>query len=361
MANLEHVEMLYQGVVSWNEWRIENPNVVPDLRGVDLSGIDLSLESHLANLYNRYQVGGSIQERLWRERQLHQSMLRRKAMRKARSSGINLSGAMMSRVNLGGANLYKADLSGADLTEANLRCAFLTECDLNHADLSGSDLGRAAFTGADLSYANLTGCFIYAISAWDVTLDHTIQSNLVITRPFQSSITVDNIEVAQFIYLLLSNEKIRHVIDTITAKMVLILGRFTKERKEVLDAIRDELRQNDYLPVIFDFEKSDSHDLTQTVSTLAQLAHFIIADLTDPSSIPYEMATIVPNCFVPVQPLILRGKHEFAMFKDLRLRYHWVLPTYRYADKEGLLASIRKSVIKPAEQKARELVELKNG
>jgi hypothetical protein len=32
---------------------------------------------------------------------------------------------------------------------------------------------------------------------------------------------------------------------------VLILGRFTDERKEVLDALRDELRKRDYLPIPF--------------------------------------------------------------------------------------------------------------
>jgi hypothetical protein len=45
------------------------------------------------------------------------------------------------------------------------------------------------------------------------------------------------------------------VIDTITSKVVLILGRFTPERKSVLDAIRDQLRKRNYLPVLFDFEK----------------------------------------------------------------------------------------------------------
>ena len=32
-------------------------------------------------------------------------------------------------------------------------------------------------------------------------------------------------------------------IDTITSKVVLILGRFTEERKKVLDALGDELRK----------------------------------------------------------------------------------------------------------------------
>ena len=36
---------------------------------------------------------------------------------------------------------------------------------------------------------------------------------------------------------MLHNQKIRDVIDTITSKAVLILGRFTDERKAVLDAL----------------------------------------------------------------------------------------------------------------------------
>jgi predicted AAA+ superfamily ATPase len=85
---------------------------------------------------------------------------------------------------------------------------------------------------------------------------------------------VDNLEVALFIYLLLNNERIRQVIDTITSKAVLMLGRFTSDRKAVLDAIRDELRQRGYLPILFDFEKPAGRDLTESISTLAHMARF---------------------------------------------------------------------------------------
>ena len=74
---------------------------------------------------------------------------------------------------------------------------------------------------------------------------------MVVTSEDQPAITVDNIEVAQFVYLLLHNQKIRGVIDTTTSKTVLILGRFTDERKAVLDALREELRKRDYLPRVY--------------------------------------------------------------------------------------------------------------
>jgi hypothetical protein len=185
-------------------------------------------------------------------------------------------------------------------------------------------------------------------------LSGAIQTNLIITPPGEPAITVDNLEVAQFIYLLLNNEKVRSVIDTITTKVVLILGRFTPERKAILDAIRDELRKRNYLPVLLDFEKPASRDLTETVRTLAHLARFIIADITEPRSIPQELQAIVPDLAVPVQPLLLEGSTgEYGMFQDLR-KYDWVLEVHRYDSLEGLLASLGDKVITPAEAKAKE-------
>jgi pentapeptide repeat protein len=155
--------------------------------------------------------------------------------------------------DLFGANLFEANLSGAQLIEAKLRRANLRE-----ADLSGATLLTATLVETDFSGANLTDCSIYGISAWGLKLEGATQLNLLITPPNEAAITVDNLEVAQFIYLLLHNEKIRQVIDTITSKVVLILGRFTEERKRVLDAIREELRKRDYIPVLFDFDSQQA-------------------------------------------------------------------------------------------------------
>jgi hypothetical protein len=85
------------------------------------------------------------------------------------------------------------------------------------------------------------------------------------------------------------------------------------------------------------------------------MAQFIIADLTDPSSIPHELATVVSTIPIPVQPILPSSEREFAMFTDLRRRYSSVLPTYHFDTLEHLIADIDERVIHPAELKALEL------
>jgi hypothetical protein len=228
--------------------------------------------------------------------------------------------------------------------------------DLSEANLGWAQLNRATLVGTDLTLADLTGCRVYGVSAWGLKLERTKQQNLVITPLDAPEITVDNIEVAQFVYLLLHNQKLRDVINTVTSKAVLILGRFTDERKAVLDALREELRNRNYLPILFDFSVPATRDITETVSLLARMARFIIADLTDPSSIPKELEAIVPTLAVPVQPLLEGASRPYAMFKDY-WKYDWVLPVYRYDGLEPLLAMLAEKVIAPAEGKVKALEE----
>jgi hypothetical protein len=343
MAHTELLKKIREGVATWNAWRrhvlVARPNLAgASLHGANLSGADLSG----ADLSRATITGADL-------------------------TGANLSGANLTRAELSGAKLIRADLTGAkltrvDLTRTDLSGADLHEAHLIGADLSKSDLSRANLSDADLrrsrlvrtvlEEATLTGCKIYGISTWSLRLEGAQQWNLNVSDTNEPDVIVDNLEVAQFVHLLLHNDKVRQVIDTITSKAVLILGRFTEERKAILDALRDALRQCGYLPILFDFEKPVSRDRTETVSTLAHLARFIIADITEAKSAPQELQAIVPSLpSVPVQPMLSASDREYGMFEHFK-RYPWVLEVYRYTNVEEVIASLEDKIISPAEVKA---------
>jgi len=327
VADNEHLRILWQGVEVWNRWREGNPDIRPDLfeanlrdaklSGADLSGADLTWADLIGN---------------------------------------DLTDADLSGANLGGANLAATKLSGANLIGADLTWANLDYADLSLADLTDADLSGAQLVETKIVDAILANCKVYGISAWRLDGIPKDQSNLIITRDDEPILTVDNLEVAQFIYLLLHSPKIRDVIDTVAKKAVLILGRFSEMQKPVLEAIRDELRKQDYLPIVFDFDGPASRDTAETISTLAHLSRFIIADITEPRSIPAELTHVVEKLpSVAVQPLMLSSDYEYALFDHIK-RYPWVLPVYLYDNQEMLLANLKEHVIDPVETKARELI-----
>jgi uncharacterized protein YjbI with pentapeptide repeats len=395
MANDEHVALLKQGVGTWNAWRNQNSEIYPNflcqasltkanLNRASLTTAHLTSE-HListplfaadlreAGLKEADLSGADLIQADLKEADLRIATFAGAKLAMANLSGANLREANLDMANLWGADLTGADLSGADLREANLPGANLSGANLYGASLTGANLREAnlreanlreaslqvaTLVGTDVTGADLTGCRIHGVSAWRLKLDSsTKQQNLIITPTGEPEITVDNVEVAQFIYLMLNNQKVRHIIDTITSKVVLILGRFTPVCKPMLDALRDELRKPErgYVPVVFDFEKSRSQTTVETVTLLARMARFVIADLSDAKSVLQELQAIVPNSpKLAVQPVIISAQDEPGMFDSIEI-YRSVAKTYRYDDLAQLTANLDKWVIRPAEAKVSEL------
>lgn len=381
MSSRNHFEILTKGVTAWNTWRRENPTVQPALSGVDFSGLyleDINLEN--ANLHSSKLIKANLGGALLTNADLRCADLIEANLEAAVLNSADLAEADLSRAVLNGASLLKCDLreasfSRAVLQEARLDRATIIQTNFSNADLqnailseatiylanfceanlTGAALLRTSIVDTDFAYANLTDCWIYGISAWNLKLENAIQNSLRITNTNEAEITIDNLEVAQFVYLLLNNSKIRDVINTVTSKVVLILGSFSSERKKVLDSIRNNLRKRNFVPVIFDFHRPAKQNLTETVSSLAHLARFVIADITEARSVPQELERIVPHRpSLPVRPLILESHSEYGMFSDFR-DYPWVLPLYRYRSIEDLILTIDENVIGPLEAKAVEI------
>jgi pentapeptide repeat protein len=342
MANAEQLALLKAGVEGWNKWRKEEPDEKIDLRKADLAGADLSGSNlHQADLSDADLREANLSKANLRGAELRQANLREADLREA-----NLIAANLIAANLSGANLRDADLSSANLGAANLR----------DADLLGTYLMYSNLVQANISNAKISQCNVYGVNIWDLVGEFKEQKDLVITPPRQPSITVDNIKVAQFVYLILNNKEIRDVINTLTSKTVLILGRFAiPERKAILDALRDKLREYDLLPIVFDFDRPSDKDFTETIKTLAGLCYFVIADVTNPKSSPLELQATVPDYQIPFVPIIQAGERPFAMMFDLQKKYDWVLDTLSYSSADELIKALKPAIIDPAIQKHNEL------
>jgi hypothetical protein len=123
MANLEHLEILGQGVEAWNKWRAENPNIEPELTGADLvevylEGVDFSE----ASLYDANLVVAELND-------------------------ADLRGALLRGANLRGADLSFADLRGAWLYNTNFAQAKFDQTKFENATLGGTVLGDTNLSG----------------------------------------------------------------------------------------------------------------------------------------------------------------------------------------------------------------------
>lgn len=127
MANEEHAKILMQGILSWNRWREDNPDIRPDLSDMRLIGVDLC-HTNLS----------------------HVDLI------DARLNGSQFIGANLSYADLVGANLSDANLSDSNLTNANLRNAILNNVILVCTNLRGVDLRASIISDAYLYKTDFT-------------------------------------------------------------------------------------------------------------------------------------------------------------------------------------------------------------
>ena len=385
----ESLKLLERGVEAWNEWRRRYPSFqpylanvnlswrnkhVPDLDGIDFHGAnlhDVDLEGRSlagADLSGATLVRANLLDAGFKNANLSAAKLARADLTEAHLEFATLDDADLSDANLTDTELWSASLQGTILTRAildraeasdafvmgaDLSFARLLDTDLEGADLSGADLSYATLVGTKLGRANLSGARVYGASAWDVEVEGANQSALVISDPNEPPVLCDDIEVAQFVYLLLNHRKLRKSIDAVTARGVLILGRFRDGGLEVLESVAERLRELQYLPIIFDFDRPAGRNITETVITLAGLARFVVADLSGPS-VPQELYATVPHFKIPFVPILQAGRRAYGMSPDI-LEYPWVIkPIVRFKTKEQLKGLVAGKVVTPAEQSHRQ-------
>lgn len=138
MANETQVKLLKeQGVKAWNEWRMQNLSIHPDLGGADLSYADLTaVEFFWANLHGANLAGAN----------LHRANLANANLNDAYLNATDLRAAFLV-----GASFRITNLSGANFRDANLQAAEFFEARLENADCQDATMGYTILADVDLS------------------------------------------------------------------------------------------------------------------------------------------------------------------------------------------------------------------
>ena len=223
--NRQHLAILKKGVKAWNKWRERNPDIIPQLTGIDLldencrdlsrynldyadlndvRGTDISFrdaslnKAHLKNVkfnesdFSRASlVGANLENAEFNSIWFGQADL----------TQANFRGASLSFTNFENANMYMANLSEVEGVRVTLKKAFLKKANLTGINLVNSFFDDANLNEASLEKATLNDCSIYGVSLWGTKADGIKLNDIYISPETKKSLIVNDLELSPTIYL----------------------------------------------------------------------------------------------------------------------------------------------------------------
>lgn len=313
-------------VVTWEEW-LEGQDDKhsfnePDwFRGIHKGG-------------NRCNFSGAVIKEVW--------------VNNAFAESIDFRGATFNSVDIHEGDFSYGKFQDCTFENCRFHKTILTKAYFDGATFRNCSLDRSNLAGASFRVKEITETVVYGISAWDLEIDEgSLQSKLVIEQSYQFysemieaghlPLMVDDIELAQFVYYLTNHKKLRNTLDILNQKGVLLLGKFKNGGLERLYHLRDWFSGQNYLPMIFDFERPQAMDYTETVVTMGGLARLVVADLSGPS-VPHELAKIIDDFQKPV--IGYTDSEPYSMLRDLQRRNPHVAVLKYNGTNEGLITAL---------------------
>jgi hypothetical protein len=350
--NRNHFGILRQGVKAWNVWREAHPEIRPDLSGALLPDL-LAREINFTktNLSRTIFYHADLARSMFIGANLHKTIFIEACLNQCFFSGTNLVGT---------------SFNSASLQKANFMRSFLSEVDLSHADLGGADfrmtrleqvnLEFAVLKNLNLSNASLENCLLYGIKDPAPEAQGLQAKNLIVTNHADPTVVVDRFAAAAALFAPWSDGGI---CQTVTERqLVLILGNFQNERRELLHALRRELKRRQLIPVVVHFDKPLSRTFLDVTRQIASLTQFVIVDFTPPHLIAVDFQTALPYFKLPVQAILVDSPATRGL--ETPQQYPWILEPYFYQSVAGAVSAVQTKIIDPVEAKAREIFNVVN-
>lgn len=280
MANPDHLAILKKGVEAWNQWRVQSPQINPNLCGANLESINLSS----ANLSSTKLSFADLCST-----NLHNADLRNADLSAADLRNADLRNAQLDNTNFTFANLCAADLSRTNLCSANLRNAGLCNADLSWTDLHNVDFNNANLSYADLRNANLSFANLASI---EISYAQLVHANLFSANLNKADLSFTKLNFANFV-----NARLRYARFN--------FARFSFAKMMNADLRNTDMRSADLWSADFRYAKINNANLTRVQALGANFSH----------------ATLTGAC---IEDWHINGKTQFqdTKCKYIYLRYN---------------------------------------
>ena len=290
--------------------------------------------------------GGSLRNAdLWLAR-FRNGEFRQTEMGWLTASGGSFDSVQFFDTELDGARFLSVGFRGASFENVQLPHSVWSDIKLEDSRWRNVDLRHASFFRVNCDGASFENCNVFGLGVCELAGQLRRESRLLCGEG-PDPLLLNDLRFAPFLHELAYEDAFGRVVEALTAKFVLILGRFTDDRKPILDRLRRALRHFGYVPHLVDYDCKQSW--LHVVKTAAMCSRFVIADLTEPRSVPAEVVEILRlRETLIVAPIVQAGYDEPPIFGELRATGQ-LLTKYEYRDADVLIRHLATAVIEPCE------------
>lgn len=215
--NKKHHKVFRRGVAAWNKWRDKNPDVVPELTGLELNNEDLDgINLSKADLRGVKFQGVSLNSSLLENANLEGSDVKHTFFLSANLNNANLNNANLKYVKFNSSQLIKSSFCKTTLSHISFVFANLNDANFSNTKIIQSQFNEANCNRVVFDNAYICNCSVYGASFWECSFKETESENISISKEekldqvdqvenFDKSFEIDNIEFAQSIFLQRNN------------------------------------------------------------------------------------------------------------------------------------------------------------
>lgn len=205
--NKKHLTVFRRGVTAWNKWRNNNPDVIPELAGIELNTKDLNgINLSKADLTGAKFKNVAFNSSLFEDANLKGADLELVSFLSANLSNANFSNANLKYIKFDDSKLIKSSFYEAILNDVSFVFANLYRANFGNTKIVKSNFNQANCNEAVFDNAFICNCSVYGASFWECSFKETESENISISKEVikdesNKFFEINNIKTAQSISL----------------------------------------------------------------------------------------------------------------------------------------------------------------